>query len=65
MEKNQEILFNNLFAKNIQSEKNFDINFNLECSLHKPRKVNETMNAIFGLSHEIYELKKKITKNFF
>ena len=43
--------------KKTQSEKNFDITFSLKRSQHKPRKLNETMNAIFGLSHEIYELK--------
>ena len=43
--------------KNIQSEKNFDITFSLKRNLHKPRKFNETMNPIFGLGHEIYELK--------
>ena len=39
------------------SEKKFDIAFSLKRSLHKPRKTNETMNPIFGLGHEIYELK--------
>ena len=43
--------------KKIQSEKTFDIMFSLKHSLHKPRKINETMNPIFGLGHEIYELK--------
>ena len=42
--------------KKIQTEKNFDITFSLKPSLHKRRKSNETMNAIFGLGHEIYEL---------
>ena len=37
--------------------KNFDITFSLKRSLYKPREINETMNAIFGLGHEIYELK--------
>ena len=46
-----------LFAKQIQSEKNFDISFSLRLSLHKPCKINETMNPIFGLGHEIYKLK--------
>ena len=55
--KNSEIFFINLFAKKIQSEKKFDISFSLKRSLHKLRKFNETMNAIFGLGHEIYELK--------
>ena len=57
MEKNQKNFFIILFAKKIQSEKKFDITFSLKCSLHKPRKIEETMNAILGLSHEIYELK--------
>ena len=43
--------------KKIQGEKNFDITFSLKRSLHKPRKINETMNPIFSLGHEIYELK--------
>ena len=56
-EKFQENFFITLFAKKIQSEKKFDIIFSLKRSIHKPRKINETMNAIFGLGHEIYELK--------
>ena len=43
--------------KKIQSGKKFEIIFNLKRSLHKPRKINETMNPIFGLGHEIHELK--------
>ena len=39
------------------SEKNFDITFSLKRSLHKPRKIKETMNPIIGLGHEIDELK--------
>ena len=35
----------------------FHITFSLKRSLHKPPKINETMNPIFGLGHEIYELK--------
>ena len=58
-------IFITLFAKKIQSEKNFDITLSLKRSLHKPRKINETMNPLFGLGHEIYELKLKRTKNFF
>ena len=61
----QKNFFITLFAKKIQTEKNFDITFSLKRSLQKPRKINETMNAIFGLGHEIYELKWKRTKNFF
>ena len=57
MEKMQKKFFNNLVAKKIQSEKKFDFAFILKRSLHRPRKINETMNAIFGLGHEIYELK--------
>ena len=44
----QKKFFITLFAKKIQSEKNFDITFSLKRSPHKPRKINETMNAIFG-----------------
>ena len=57
MEKNQIYFSITLFAKTIQSEKYFDITLSLKRSLQKPRKINETMNAIFGLGHEIYELK--------
>ena len=57
MEKIQKNFFITLFAKKIQSEKNFGITFNLKRSLHRLRKINETMNPIFGLGHEIYELK--------
>ena len=39
------------FLKNFQDEKIFDITFSLKRSLHKPRKINETMNPIFGLGH--------------
>ena len=52
-----EKFFISLLAKKIQSEKYFDIIFSLKRSLNKRRKINETMNAIFGLGHEIYELK--------
>ena len=54
--KNQKKFFITLLKK-IQSEKNYDIIFSRKRSLHKPRKINETMNPIFGLGHEIYELK--------
>ena len=57
MEKIQRNFFITLFAEKTQSEKNFDLTFSLKRSLHKPRKINETMNPIFGLGHEIYELK--------
>ena len=46
--------------KKIQSEKKIDITFSLKRCLHKPRKINETMNPIFGLGREIYEPKVKI-----
>ena len=65
MEKLQKNFFITSFAKKIQSEKNFDITFSLKRSLHKSQKINETMNPIFGLGHEIYELKLKKTRNFF
>ena len=55
--KKSEKKFHYFMLKKIQSEKNYDITFNLKRSLHKPRKINETMNPIFGLGHEIYELK--------
>ena len=57
MEKFQKNFFITLFAKKIRSEKNFDITFSLKRSLQRPRKINETMNPIFGLGHEIVELK--------
>ena len=56
MEKFQKNVFMTLFAKKSKSEKKFDITFSLKRSLHKPRKINETMNLIFGLGREIYEL---------
>ena len=37
--------------------KKFDFAFILKRRLHRPRKITETMNAMFGLGHEIYELK--------
>ena len=40
-------------SKNIESETNFDVIFGLKRSLHKLRKINETMNPKFGLGHEI------------
>ena len=43
-EKKFRIFFIDLFAKKIQSEKKFDITFRLKRSLHKPRKINGTMN---------------------
>ena len=33
--------------------------------LQRPRKINETMNPIFGLGHEIFELNSKKTRIFF
>ena len=53
MEKVQKIFF---ITKNPERKK-FDITFSLKRSLQKTRKINETMNPIFGLGHEIYELK--------
>ena len=53
----QKKFFITLFAKKIQSEKSFDITFSPKRSLHKPRKINKTMNPIFGLTNDIYELK--------
>ena len=57
MEQIQKKIFITIFAKKYPERKNFDITFSLKRSLHKPRKINETMNPIFGLGHEIYELK--------
>ena len=57
MEKIQKNFFIILFAKKTQSDKKIDTIFSLKRRLHKPRKINETMNPIFGLGHEIYELK--------
>ena len=61
----QKNFFITFFAKKTQSEEKFDITFSLKRSLHKPRKIDETVNPIFGLGHEIYELKEKRTKKFF
>ena len=41
-------IFNNFFAKKIQSEKKIDFAFILKRSLHRPCKIDETMNAMFG-----------------
>ena len=57
MEKFQKNFIITLFAKRKSERKNFDITFSLKRSLHKSRKITETMNQIFGLGHEIYELK--------
>ena len=57
MVKTQKNFFITLFVKKIQSEKNLDIIFSQSRSLYKLRKFNETMGSIFGLGHEIYELK--------
>ena len=51
--------------KKSRAKKYFDITFSLKRSLNKPRKINETMNPIFGLDHEIYEIKLKKNKIFF
>ena len=53
----QKNFFITLFAKKIQVEQKLDITFSLKRSLHKPRKLKETMNPILGLGLEIYELK--------
>ena len=53
----QNNFFITLFAEKIQSEKKFDIVLSLKRSLHKLCKINETMNPIFGLGHDIYERK--------
>ena len=57
MEKKSEKYFHYFICKQNPERKNVDITFSLKRSLHKPRKVNETMNPIFGLGHELYELK--------
>ena len=46
MEKIQKKLFITLFAEKKQSEKSFDVTFSLERSLHKLRKINESLNPI-------------------
>ena len=45
--------FITFFAQKIQSEKKFDVTFSIKCNLEKLRTINETMNPIFGLGHEI------------
>ena len=42
-----------LFVQKNQSQKNSDVIFHLKRRIHKPRKINETMNPLFGLGHEI------------
>ena len=41
-----------LFEKT-ETEKNFAVIFSLTRTLQKPRRINETINPIFGLGHEI------------
>ena len=50
-------IFSFIYLLKKSRAKKFRHHCSLKCSLCKPRKINETMNAIFGLSHEIYELK--------
>ena len=52
-QKIQKNFFINLFARKNPERKNFDVIFGLKRSLHKPPKINETMNPICGLGHEI------------
>ena len=47
MEKNQKKIFSLLYLLKNQSEKKFDTIYSLKRSLHKPRKINETMNPKF------------------
>ena len=61
----QKSFFITSFAKKNPERKNFEITFSLKRSLHKACKINATMNPIFGLGHEIYELKQKRTKTLF
>ena len=56
MEKFQKNFFINLLKKS-RAKQNFDITFSLKRSLQRLRKINETMNPMFGLGHEIFELK--------
>ena len=53
MEKFHKNFFITLFAQNNPVQKNFDAIFSLKRSLHKPRKICETVNPIFGLAHKI------------
>ena len=64
MEKIQKFFLLIYLLKKTRAKK-FDITFSLKRSLHKLCKINETMNPIFGLGHEIYELKKKKNQEFF
>ena len=50
-------IFTNLIAQKNPDRKNFDVILSLKRSLHKPRKINATMNPIFGLGYELEELK--------
>ena len=45
--------FGNFICSKMQSEKTFDVTFSLKRNLQKLRTINETMNLIIGLSHEI------------
>ena len=66
LEKMEKIrVFSSSFYSLKNSErKKFDVVFGLKRSLRKLRKITETMNAIFGLGHEIYELEWKRKRNF-
>ena len=54
--------FSLLYLLKFQSEKVFDFTFSLKRSL---QKSNETMNLIFGVGHETYELLVKKNQEFF
>ena len=53
VEKIQKIFFSTLFAQKITERKNFDVTSSLKRSLQTPRTINEIINPIFGLGHEM------------
>ena len=63
MEKIQKSSFITLLVKKIQSKKKFDITFSQKRSLHKFRKINETMNPIIGLGHAKKDQEVFLKKN--
>ena len=63
MERIQKIFFITLFGQKNPERKKIDFSFSLKRSLHRLRKINETVNPIFGLGHEYRSSSKKEPRN--
>ena len=61
MEKIQKTFFITLFARKNPERNKLDVISSLKRSLHRHRKINETLNLIFGLGHEVRSSSKKRT----